>query len=389
MGPLDRRRQWKLTDYQHMEQSPAWAGYQWEPDPELRRRLREATGLEPVLAALPDDWEKLLALMNFVHGVSGHQGCQEAPDLSALSLLAMARTGEVVFRCVEFAHLLQQVCAAFGHAARVVGLRRAGSDDGLGRGHVVVDVWSPAHAKWIMLDPQFNMYYRDRAGSVLAPWEIADRVHAAHFGDLRLSGEAELAAAYTGHEAQDNIDLGQVEVPDGFDRGEVWRSLPAHGGFPGFLRFWQEYYWELVYRTRYGLTRTRSPGGSEGAGVPLYYHREGELPPLLFQRLPQQVRYITDRSRLDVPLEGVELQWAPHPVPADAPLAATRRLDLMLRHSMPWFDHYEVSQGGPWRPHRRHQLRVRLTAGANQLAVRAVNDLGRTGSAARLALVVN
>ncbi len=90
------------------------------------------------------------------------------------------------------------------------------------------------------------------------------------------------------------------------------------------------------------------------------------------------MRFTTDRSRVDVPLEGAELQWAPRQVPADAPLADTRRLDVVLRHSMPWFDHYEVSQsGGPWRPHHGRQLAVRLSAGANPLAVRAVNDLGR------------
>ena len=33
MSPWDRRRQWHLTDHQHMEQSPAWAAYRWEPDP--------------------------------------------------------------------------------------------------------------------------------------------------------------------------------------------------------------------------------------------------------------------------------------------------------------------------------------------------------------------
>ncbi len=76
-------------------------------------------------------------------------------------------------------------------------------------------------------------------------------------------------------------------MPEGFDRGEAWRSLPAQGGFAGFLRFWQEYYWELVYRTHYALTRPAPRDGGEGADVPLDYHRPGDLPPLLFQRMPQ------------------------------------------------------------------------------------------------------
>lgn len=388
---MDRRRQWHLTEYQHVEQSSAFGLFEWAQDGELRRQLREATGLAPALAGVEGEWAQLLTLMHYVHGLSAHQGWQEAPDLSGLTLLAMAQDGRVTFRCVEFAHMLQQVCAAFGFAARVVGLRRWGSDDGIGRGHVVVDVWSPAHRKWVVLDPQFNMYYQDRSGRVLSAWELADRVRARQCDDVVPSGEAKARAEYTGHEAQDNSEYETIEVPDGFDREEVWRSLPARGGYDGFRRFWLQYYYQLVYRTRYALERPASLDGHSGADVPpLFFHAPGELPPVLMQRLPQTVRFTTDRAKLDVPLEGVEVQWVPVQVPPDAPMEATRRVQLVLAHSMAWFDHYEVAVGeGPWRPHRTHRVRVALTPGENRLQVRAVNDLGRAGPSAVVGLVVN
>ena len=388
---LDRRRRWHLTEYQHVEQSSAFHVFQWARDSERRRQLREATRLAPALAAAEGEWAQLLTLMHYVHGLSAHQGWQEAPDLSGLTLLAMAQDGRVTFRCVEFAHLLQQVCAAFGFAARVVGLRRVGSGDGIGRGHVVVDVWSPTHHKWVVLDPQFDRYYQDRSGGVLSAWELADRVRAGKFEDVVASGEAEARAEYMGHEAQDNTEYDKLQVPDGFDRYEVWRSLPARGGYDNFRRFWLEYYYQLVYRTRYALERPASLDGHSGDDAPpLFFHAPGELPPVLMQRLPQTVRFTTDRSKLDVPLEGVEVQWAPAKAALDAPMAATRLVDLILTHSMPWFDHYEVAVGGgPWHPHRTHRRRVALSAGENRIQVRAVNDLGRAGPSAVVGLTVN
>lgn len=250
--------------------------------------------------------------MHYVHGRSAHQGWQEAPDLSGLTLLAMAQEGRVTFRWVEFAHMPQQVCAAFGFAARVVGLRRLGSDDGIRRGHVVVDVWRSTHRKWVVRDPQWGMYYQDRSGRVLSAWELADRVRAGPFEDVVASGEARVRTEYTGHEPQDNSEYETIEVPDGFDREEVWRSLPARSGYDGFRRFWLEYDYQLVYRTRYARERPASLDGHSGADVPpLVFHAPGELPPVLMQRLPQTVRFTTDRAKLDVRLEGVEVQWAP------------------------------------------------------------------------------
>jgi len=97
-----RQYRWRLLEYQHQEQSPAYSLYDWADEPELRQALRDATGLESELRKIPTQWGQMLRLMDWVHHLSRHQGWDEAPDLSGLALLRGAQDGTVTFRCVEF-----------------------------------------------------------------------------------------------------------------------------------------------------------------------------------------------------------------------------------------------------------------------------------------------
>lgn len=386
---MDRRRRWKLLEYQHQEQSAAYGLYHWAPDTELRQALRDVMRLDEELKHAPTEWAQILRVMDWVHHLSPHQGWDEAPDLSALALVEAAQTGRVVFRCVEFAHLLQQALAVFAFPARVIGLRRPGADDGLGKGHVVVDVWSGDHGKWVVLDPQLNRFYTSRDGAVLSAWEIHERVRAHRFEDIQMSREDEIRRDYDGIDAQDNQDYATLVVPEGFDRDEVWQSLPDHGDVEGFLRFWKGYYHQLEFRRSYSLTRPKPQAASDPT-TELFYCDVHDLPPVVFQRMPQAVTFTTDRTKIVVPVNGVEMQWAPALVPEDAPLAATRRIRLELTHSMPWFDHYEVTVNGTLAECSSDAKRdVALQAGENVITVRPVNDCGRPGHQARLRLWVN
>lgn len=60
-------------------------------------------------------------------------------------------------------------------------------------------------------------------------------------------------------------------------------------------------------------------------------------------RLDHTLPAPTDRYKIAVPINGVELQWEPVDVADGAPPSAPRCLHLTLRNSMPWFDHYEVT----------------------------------------------
>ena len=51
--------------------------------------------------------------------------------------------------------------------------------------------------------------------------------------------------------------------------------------------------------------------------------------------------FTTARPKIAVPMNGVEVQWAP--VASRTSLQKLRRINLTLQHSMPWFHHYAVT----------------------------------------------
>ncbi len=284
--------------------------------------------------------------------------------------------------------MLQQVLAAYGYPARVVGLRRPTAAEGLGKAHMVVDVWSEDHAKWVVLDPQLNLFYTARNGAVLSAWEIHDRVRTGQFHDLQMSREADIRKDYTPMEAQDTVKYETMEIPEGFDRDEVWESLPAHGDVDSFIRFWEAYYYQLVFRQSYRLHRPKSLTGSDSQQQ-LFYYDADVLPPIVFQRMAQAVTFTTDRSKIAVPVNGVEVQWAPVASEEDAPLEILRRIELLLRHSMPWFHHYVVTMNTEHWTTGDAIMQLSLRSGENTIIIQPINDCGRSGEQATLRLWVN
>ena len=384
---LDRRYNWEIRSYRHVERPCAMDAFTWREDVELRAQLRQASGIAEELAALSSDWDRILRLTAFVHGLSAHQGWDEAPDLSGLRLLADVRAGKVTFRCVEFSHMLQQLLAAFGYPARVVGLRREGSQAGLGKSHVVCDVWRGEDGKWIELDVQLNTAYRDRSGRLLSALEVHDLVRAGRHAEISLTREAQMRENWEDAGAKDSLSPEDIEEVQGFTREEIWEMLPDHGDYDGFTHFWLDNHYHLTFNQRYGLERPKALTGAADGGT-FFYSDPGDVPPLAFQGMRQTVTYVQDRRTIDFPLEGVELQWVLHEVAEDAPPAATRRLTLLLRHSMPWFHHFCVTVDGKAVEVRDEALVLSLHPGENTVEVTAVNDLGRHGSTAQVVFFV-
>ena len=367
---MDRRFRWELLEYRHTERSYALDSYVWADEPEPRDKLRKATGLEQTLKSCSSEWNQILTMMDWVHNLSAHQGWDEAPSLSALGLLDDVRQGKVTFRCVEFAHMLQHVYSAFGVPSRVVGLRRPNSTTGLGKGHVVVDAWSNEFGKWIVLDPQMNMFYTDQGGTPLSLFGLHDRVRQGDFGDIVMSRESEIESDFNTLEARDNSDYNSIEVPQGFDRDETWESLPEHSDFHGFTRFWQEYYYNFAVRRIYSFNRNKSTTGSSD-GNELFYYDPHEQPPIVFH------------------LNSVEVQWIPCDVTEETPIESTRKLTLNFKHAMPWFDHYDVRINDEQSTLNQHSLEVSLQVGENFISVTPVNDFGRHGKTSVVRMLVN
>jgi hypothetical protein len=80
---MDRRYDWTLLRYDHVERSAWLDRFDWRPDPDLRSRLRTESGLAQNLAAAGNPWQEILALMHWVNSLSEHGEWDEAQDLRA------------------------------------------------------------------------------------------------------------------------------------------------------------------------------------------------------------------------------------------------------------------------------------------------------------------
>jgi hypothetical protein len=98
-------------------------------------------------------------LVHWVHNRWQHDSFNSiAAQSGSKEILTRAARGEK-FTCVEYAKVLTDLLISFGYAARMTGLSRGTiSSPALGARHVVSEVWSCTHRKWIMLDAQFGSY---------------------------------------------------------------------------------------------------------------------------------------------------------------------------------------------------------------------------------------
>lgn len=73
-------------------------------------------------------------------------------------------------RCYYFAHLLSATCVAHGYTSRVLGLSASGRTSD----HAVIEVYIPRLEKWVLIDCDFNVAYRNKEGIWLNAFEIQE-----------------------------------------------------------------------------------------------------------------------------------------------------------------------------------------------------------------------
>ncbi len=127
-----------------------------ENSPELKQLLAKYH-LDSVAANGTSELEKILHLMQWTHNRWKHSGTNQPSQYQTLTILEEAKSGKR-FRCVEYGIVLKSVLAANGFIARTLGLKtRDVETTRIGAGHVLTEVWSDFHQKWLMLDAQFNV----------------------------------------------------------------------------------------------------------------------------------------------------------------------------------------------------------------------------------------
>ncbi len=306
------------------------AEYDWE---DLNRpefdTLRNTYHLQRVVEAGKTEFEKMTRLLDWVSRRWVHDGGNMASDRSALAILREADKGKR-FCCANYADVLMDCMRALGYPARFVGLVRDVTAFETG-GHGCVEVWSNQYQKWIMFDGQNNAW-----------WE------------------------------HDNIPLNAYECHRLFMSGDLdeleFVGQHEHFDYPQLRLHWIAYFHRVAsywMDTNYVLVS------------------DTDMPDLIVGRVPNNDQLTDEYEKIYPRLNrtGITLRIDP-----EGPLDS---LEVILDHTMPYFDHFLVRFDDSEWQEAQDTLAWVLHDGANTIEARAVNTVGVEGMPSRIVLQNN
>ena len=121
------------------------------------QELRTRFNLNDIVKDCTSEYDKILAVTNWVHHLWEHNGDKEPVKYDPISILQEVFEHKKQFRCVEYSIVLTGCLNALGLRSRILRLRTADVETReYGAGHVVTEAYLPSLSKWIMIDCQAN-----------------------------------------------------------------------------------------------------------------------------------------------------------------------------------------------------------------------------------------
>jgi len=335
------------------------------PDHDSAVRLRRAHRLGEV-AGEGDDFRRARRLMNWVRGLWNHGYDHAAVEdgSDALQLIPAGRRG-CRFSCGNYAQTFVQCCLAIGIPARRLGIRRRETDFPHGylgnHGHVVAEAYCRELGKWVLFDADLNGFYTIE-GKAAGAVDLHESWH-----------------EHRGRNAEQILDE-PFFVPI-YEHREIsreqmrknWRDFNRHRTI--------DYYYYVYTWLNQGFAKTDRIGiGNETifysaiTPPPLALNfREGRIATVCAER-EEQFNWPTDRTYVLARMLGKR---------------PSRRVELLMEHTMPFFSHFELSVGREaWRRARGGIKVINLPMGRRTVRVRCVDAFGRPGHEARLQIQV-
>ena len=134
----------------------------WQED--KLRQLRENENFVAIKAA--DQFQYFLKLCDWVHRQWERSIPDPYPLSNAIDILRDIRSKKTGGFCGQYAYVLGDVLKSLGFFnVRYVELW---SNKGKNQSHFVVEVWSDLYGKWVILDPDYNIYYEIKASGIPA-----------------------------------------------------------------------------------------------------------------------------------------------------------------------------------------------------------------------------
>jgi hypothetical protein len=196
--------------------------------PEVLAPLREAEGLDEVLAGADSDQEAWRRIMAWVR-VQWEPGRPDPyPPADARIILRDIRSGFTGGFCAQYSFVMVQAIQSFGVPARLVTIT----------GHEVLEAWLHDQRRWVMFDPTFELQVMDANGRTLNAMEIRRAVEAGRPVTLTEHHRAEESVdSYAGRYrrfavwTRNDFVSRPMNFID-FDRYRVWFSPDDSTGLP-------------------------------------------------------------------------------------------------------------------------------------------------------------
>lgn len=136
--------------------------------------IRGDPRLERLYGAAPPDVEAAARMADFLRDLAPH-GVPETATVGRelAALLDAAERGER-FQCQTLSRMLAQMLQAGGTPARRLRLG----------GHVVTELWSRRHQKWVVMDADYNVHFTSAAGVPLSGRELRELARAGRESEI-------------------------------------------------------------------------------------------------------------------------------------------------------------------------------------------------------------
>ena len=303
--------------------------------------MRKKYELSSIFVPSGNDFLDFVAMTDWVssqwkHGTSGADAFDPV-SFNADNLLERARTGGQ-FWCHPTAMTLIQIAAALGYQGRLVSLTDTGyqSDDM----HAVAEFWSNHYQKWVVLDPDFNIWY-SKNGIPLSTLEI--------------------------HEAVMDKKTSSLIINKGLNRSDK----DFENRIPNLYKYYRYFYIDL--RNDW-LSNAYFPGHPKRSDSATVFWQDERNPPVLnlFNKTDKKNDLYWDLNKTFMTFSAQKV-------------ASIKGIVVDLHTVTPNFSHYAVrlNDGSP-KLLDKDEFVWQFQPGLNSIEIKSVNSAGKNGKASNI-----
>ena len=297
------------------------------PDAPYLVELRETFELDNVIANADSEYDAMIRLARWV-GTAFDHGEDPLPTAQGKhDPLAILKTGQAgaAYWCEVAAHTMTQAATSLGFVARLVTI----SHDGYDWSHAVTELWSNEFRKWVLIDTDFNVIYKD-GGVPLSAAELVDLNRDHEQGRVTFNHFAPSKPFFTKRNGMFRLAPARIRYAH-VDMRTDWRTRPLRRGSPA------------------------------GGDLATWRYDYGRLDPLL-SAIPR----IESAQRFNWPMNGVDT-WVSSLKQDNGQL----QLVFSSRTYSPNFVHFEWRvDGGDWNKSPDGKVTISLSEGVHRFEVR-------------------